>query len=167
MSLDGYIAGPKGEYDWIPHEPEIDWTEFLDRFDTVLMGRKSYEALLRQPSLDTFAGMSVVVASRTLDPAEHPDVTVLGKDLQVFVDGLRGSEGKEIWLFGGGELLRTMLDLGQVDQLEVALVPVILGVGVPLLPPWNHRSPLALETARTYTSGIVLLTYQVVPNPPD
>jgi dihydrofolate reductase len=165
MSLDGFIAGPDGEYDWIPDEPGIDWATFLNRFDTVLMGRRSYEAVLQQPSADAFSGMSVVVASRSLKPSEHPEVTIVGQGLQAFVEELRGQAGKGIWLFGGGDLFRSMLGYGLVDRLEVGLVPVMLGTGIPLLPPWEGRFRLVLEDARTYPSGIVLLSYQVLENP--
>lgn len=167
MSLDGFIAGPEGDYDWIPDEPGIDWAGFMSRFDTVLMGRKSYEETLRQPPSEAFSAMSVIVASRTLDPSAHPKVTVLGEDLQGFLEDLKGRSGKDIWLFGGGELFRTMLDFGLVDQVELGLVPVILGTGISLLPPWKGRSRLALDATRAYPSGIVLLSYQVLKNPAE
>jgi len=163
MSLDGFIAGPRGEYDWIPEEPEIDWTGFLSRFDTVLMGRKSYQAALQHSTAETFTGMSVLVASRKLDRSEHPEVTVVGEGLPEVVKELKTRSGKDIWLFGGGELLRCMLSHRLVDRVELGLVPVILGRGVPLLPPWDGRVQVALDDTRIYRSGIVLVTYRVLP----
>jgi dihydrofolate reductase len=165
MSLDGFIAGPRGEYDWIPNEPGIDWVEFLSRFDTVLMGRRSFEATLSQPPGETFSGMSVVVASRTLDPSAHPEVTTVGKGLQTFVQDLRGRPGKDIWLFGGGGLFGSMLGYGLVDRIEIGLVPVILGAGIPLFPVRTGRSQLTLEDAQAYPSGIVLLSYRALTGP--
>ena len=72
MSLDGFIAGPQGEYDWIPNEPEIDWGAFMARFDTVLMGRRSYEAALAGPGGSLFSSMRTYVFSRTLRPRTIP-----------------------------------------------------------------------------------------------
>ena len=103
MSLDGFIAGPQGEYDWIPNESEIDWGAFMARFDTVLMGRRSYEAALAAPSGSVLPAMPTYVFSRTLQPENHPGVTIVGTDLQPTMENLRrASGGKDIWLFGGG-----------------------------------------------------------------
>src|SRR5918997_2291814 len=109
MSLDGFIAGPAGEYDWIPNEPEIDWGAFMGRFDTVLMGRRSYEAALAAPAGSVLPVMPTYVFSRTLRPEDHPGVTIVGANLDRTVQDLRGGSGKEIWLFGGGQLFRSLL----------------------------------------------------------
>src|SRR5918997_6075539 len=161
MSLDGFIAGPAGEYDWIPNEPEIDWAAFMARFDTVLMGRRSYEAALAAPSGSVLPGMPTYVFSRTLRPEDHPGVTIVGIDLEPTMENLRGRGGKAIWLFGGGELFRSLLERGYVDVVEVGLVPVLLGRGVAFLPGLETRAELRLRDTRRYPSGIVLLTYDV------
>jgi dihydrofolate reductase len=161
MSLDGFIAGPEGEYDWIPNESEIDWAAFMARFDTVLMGRRSYEAALAAPSGSVLPGMSTYVFSRTLRPADHPDVTIVGTDLERTIEDLRGRSGKDIWLFGGGELFRSLLERGHVDVVEVGLVPVLLGQGVPFLPGLGTRTALRLTDTRRYPTGIMLLTYEI------
>src|SRR5688572_4519112 len=98
MSLDGFIAGPQGEYDWIPNEPEIDWGAFMARFDTILMGRRSYVAALRSPAAGTFPEMPTYVFSRTLRPEDHPRVTIVGPNLDETIEGLRRGRGKDIWL---------------------------------------------------------------------
>ena len=159
MSLDGFIAGPRGEYDWIPHEPAIDWGAFMARFDTVLMGRRSYEAAAGGGMLPA---MPTYVFSRTLRPEDHPRVTVVGADVDQTLADLRGRPGKEIWLFGGGALFRGLLERGQVDVVEVGLVPVLLGRGVPFLPGLDQRAVLRLTESRRYPSGIMGLTYDVV-----
>jgi dihydrofolate reductase len=162
MSLDGFIAGPQGEYDWIPNEPEIDWGGFMARFDTVLMGRRSYEAALAAPSGGVLPAMPTYVFSRTLRPEGHPGVTIVATDLEPTMEGLRrGSGGKDIWLFGGGELFRSLLERGYVDVVEVGLVPVLLGRGVPFLPGLGTRAELRLTDSRRYPTGIMLLTYEV------
>lgn len=157
MSLDGYIAGPNGEADWIPEELEIDWGAFMGRFDTVLMGRRSYEAAQAQPGM--LPKLATYVFSRTLRAEEHPGVTVIGSDLRESVERLRAAPGKDIWLFGGGELFRTLVELGLVDLIEVGLVPALLGRGIPFLPGLSNRAALRLTDLKPYPSGIVLLTY--------
>ena len=134
MSLDGFIGGPDGEYDWIPTEPEIDWSAFMGRFDTVLMGRRSYEASIANPGGPAMPGVGTYVFSRTLRPEDHPGVTIVNENLPATLATLRRTPGKEIWLFGGGELFRSLLQLGEVDRIEVGLAPVLLGNGIPCLP---------------------------------
>jgi dihydrofolate reductase len=162
MSLDGFIAGPQGEYDWIPNEPEIDWSAFMARFDTVLMGRRSYEAALAAPGGSVLSAMPTYVFSRTLRPEDPPEVTIVGANLDQTVEDLRGRSGKDIWLFGGGELFRSLLERRYVDVVEVGMVPVLLGRGIPFLPGLDRKAELRLTDLRRYPTGIMLLTYEVV-----
>jgi dihydrofolate reductase len=164
MSLDGFIAGPQGEYDWIPDESEMDWEAFMARFDTVLMGRRSYEAALATPGGSVFPGMATYVFSRTLRPQDHPGVTIVGTDLESAIEELRRRSGKEIWLFGGGDLFRSLLERGYVDLIEVGLVPMLLGKGIPFLAGLAKRVALRLTATRRYPTGIMLLTYEVEPD---
>lgn len=165
MSLDGFIAGPNGEYDWIPNEPEMDWSGFMSRFDTVLMGRRSYEAALAAPSGSVLPGMPTYVFSRTLRREDHPDVTIVGSNLESTMEDLRGAPGKkEIWLFGGGNLFQSLLERGYVDVVEVGLVPVLLGRGIPFLPGLGTTTVLRLTDTRRYPTGIILLTYEIPRN---
>jgi len=161
MSLDGYIAGPNGEADWIVADPEVDFAALWAQFDTGLMGRRTYEAALPRLGEAAFQGMKTVVASRTLRPADHPNVTVLPELNRDQMQALRAQGGKDIWLFGGGEIFRTLLEMGQVDTVEVSIMPVLLGGGVPLLPPPPQRAKLKLSGHKIYRSGIVSLIYEV------
>jgi dihydrofolate reductase len=159
-SLDGYVAGPNGEADWIPMDPDIDFGAIFARFDTFLMGRKTYEAATAQGHGGT--GGRTIVFSRTLDPARHRRVTVVADRVAETVTALKAESGKDIWLFGGGSLFRSLASLGLVDRVEVVIVPTMLGGGIPLLPTPSGRIPLTLEGHRVYPkSGIVLLDYAV------
>jgi dihydrofolate reductase len=162
MSLDGYIAGPDGESDWIIMDPEIDFGAIFQSFDTVLMGRRTFEAT-RSHGGGSMPGMKAVVVSRTLRPEDCPGVTLIGDPIAESVPQLRAGPGKDIWLFGGGGLFRSLLDARLVDTVEVAVIPVLLGGGVPLLPPPARRARLELTASKVYKTGIVSLEYAVKP----
>lgn len=159
-SLDGFIAGPKGEFDWIVQDPTIDFGEIFGAFDTIVMGRHTYELMMREGRSPKEFGMKVLVASTTLDPSTNPDVEIIASGLKETVSGLKKKAGKDIWLFGGGILFRSLFDAGLVDRLEVSLIPVLLGDGIPLVPP-GRRCQLLFKDSRTFPSGIVSLTYEV------
>jgi dihydrofolate reductase len=160
-SLDGYIAGPRGEYDWIVMDPDIDFAALADQFDTYLMGRTTYEMMRRDGHQ---VQGDVYVFSRTLKQKDHQGVTIVDRDPEGTVLELKTRPGKDIWLWGGGKLFHSLLELGLVDRVEVAVVPALLGAGVPLLPGPALRRALTLEAHRLYPkSGIVLLEYAVNP----
>jgi len=156
MSLDGYISGPNGEADWIVMDPDIDFVAMFMQFDTFLIGRKTFEAM---NSAASRSSVKTYVFSRTLTKAKG---ATLSDDPAGVVQRLKAEEGKDIWLFGGGELFRSVLELGLVDRVEVAIIPVLLGGGRPLLPQTQARSKLKLAAHRHYPkSGIVMLEYDV------
>lgn len=162
MSLDGYVAGPNGEADWIVMDPDFDFPKFMARFDAVLMGRKTFEMSQKQYGGDgSMPGMTAYVVSRMLRQQDHAGVTIIAGKLKETVNALRKAPGKEIWLFGGGELFRSMLDQRLVDAIEVAVVPVLLGGGIPLLPPPADRAKLKLVDHIASETGNVRLTYSV------
>ena len=160
MSLDGFIAGSKGEYDWIIDDPTLDMGALFSRFDTLLMGRRTFELARSQGSLLESMHMRVVVVSSTLDPVQYKDMTIVSSGVAPAVAALKAEPGKDIWLFGGGVLFRSLLDGGVVDEVQVAVIPVLLGSGVPLIPEGRRRS-LHLDESKIYPSGIVLLSYSV------
>jgi dihydrofolate reductase len=165
MSLDGYIADPTGGYDWIVIDPDIDFEAMFAGYDAVLMGRKSYDAA-KQPGGYGMPGKKAYVFSRTLKQADCPDATV-SDDPKQTVTALREMKGKDIWLFGGGELFRSLLELRLVDGVEVAVIPVLLGGGLPMLPSPGTGAKLALiEHQVNRKTGTVLLKYDVGYSPP-
>ena len=105
---------------------------------------------------------TTIVVSRTLRPEDHPRLSIIAEDLEGAVSRLRAAPGKDIWLFGGGALFRSLLDLGLVDAIEVGVMPVLLGGGVPLLPSRSHWTNLTLMSSKTYkATGTVGLEYAI------
>jgi dihydrofolate reductase len=158
-SLDGYIAGPNGEYDWIPMDPDIDFAAIHARYSGIVMGRKSSEASAGDgmgPSLPTY------VYSRTLEAGER-DGVVFSQDAVAHVRRLKQEDGKPLWLWGGGELFRELAAASLVDAVEVGLVPVILGGGIPLMASPGAKLALRLREQTVYRkTGTLLLEYEVV-----
>ena len=138
MSLDGYIAGPNGEYDWIVQDPDIDFAEMFARFDMFWMGRRTFEMMV-QAGRAEIPGKRIVVFSRTLQQRDYPKVTVLAEIEPKSLASLRDQASKDVWLFGGGSLFRSLLEIDLVDAVEVAIVPILLGAGIPFLPATSHR----------------------------
>ena len=161
MSLDGFIAAPNEEIDWIEPDPEVDFAALWAQFDTFLMGRRTYEIGIRMMGEKAFRGMKVFVFSRTLKQLEHPRATLLSELNGDWVRGLKAESGRDIWLFGGGAMFRSFLDARLVDTVEVNLVPVLLGDGVPLLPPPYTPAKLNLLSHNVSRSGRVSLVYEI------
>lgn len=162
MSLDGFIAGPNGEYDWILHDPDIDFEGQMAQFDTFLIGRKTFDVMRRMGGAGSSRGITNIVCSRTLEPSDCPHA-VLSADAASTVSELRQKPGKDIALFGGGELFRSLLAAGLVDEVGVCVIPVLLGGGVPLLALPADRARLALTRHRVYEkTGCVGLEYAIV-----
>ena len=160
MSLDGYIAGPKGEHDWITMNPELDFAAMFGRFDTLLVGRRTFDTMVAAGRA-TMPGMKTIVFSRTLQQEDHPEVTIVAKDERKMVASLKAQDGKDIWLFGGGLLFSSLAGAGLVDAVEVGIVPVLLGAGVPLSPELKKRIKLELRGHTVYKNGMVSLEYGV------
>ena len=159
-SLDGYIAGPKGEFDWIVVDPEIDFEAMYAGFGGLVMGRRSYDVFVETggavgPALPTY------VYSRTMPEGSRDGVTFVA-DAVPHVRSLKAQDGKPLWLWGGGELFRELAQAGLVDGIDVAIVPVLVGGGIQLLPPPASRMSLQLRSHRMYpTTGTLFLEYEV------
>lgn len=150
ISLDGYIARKDGTYDWLATETwERDWGKFMAQFDCVLMGRVSLEHMLAAfPSKgkpkNPYGKTETYVFSRTWEKCDVENVSLYSGDLKKLVKNLKAKKGKNIWLFGGGNLAKSFLDEGLVDELQIGIVPYLLRSGLPLFPESMSEVPLKL-----------------------
>ena len=162
-SLDGYIAGPGDEYDWIVIDPDIDFQAMYDAFGGLVMGRRSYDVFAASGGADAPA-MPSYVYSRHLPEGVRDGIT-FARDAVAHVRALKSEAGKPLWLGGGGELFRELAAADLVDGVDVAIVPVVLGGGRPLMASPGLRLTLRLRSHRLYPkTGTLMLEYDVVRN---
>jgi dihydrofolate reductase len=163
-SADGFIARPNGAVDWLDrkHPPgDYGMPRFYRAVDTVIMGRKTWEIgkRLGQP---LYPGKINYVLSRTRRRSSVDGITFLRGPVRRIAAGLRRTPGRDIWLVGGAGLFGAFLDAGQLDQLIIHVVPVLIGTGIPLLSPRHREVPLRLLSSRRFADGVVRLQYSIV-----
>lgn len=169
VSLDGYIEGPNGEYDWCIVDDDMGFDTYFDRFDCALYGRKSYELFGSQTPehlsedekthFEKMLRMKKYVFSDSLKEVNKDDELVRSHEVVEKVNELKNTEGKDIWLFGGSSLVTTFVNHNLIDVYEVALHPIVLGAGKPLFIDIQQRVHLQLESSKPSKSGVVMLTY--------
>ena len=160
VSLDGFIEGPNGEFDWCFTDQDYGMKAFFGRINAMFIGRKSYEVALGMEEVNAgfFPKMQEYVFSNSLEQVKGDRILVRG-DIEQQVRAIKQTEGKDIWLFGGADLTASLLDLGLVDEIGMAVHPLLLGAGKPLFSNIQGRLPLVLADAKTYSSGLVFLRY--------
>ena len=161
VSLDSFIEGPNGEYDWCFTDQDYGLQEFFTRIDTVFVGRKTYEMSLEMEGGGAgFPKFKEYIFSTTLDKVKD-GATLIKGNIQAEVEKIKKEKGKDIWLFGGASLTTSLMNLGLVDELSLAVHPILLGRGKPLFNNIKDRIKLKLVDTKTYSSGLVSLTYNV------
>ena len=172
-SLDGYIARPDGGVDWLDEVaaqgdgPEEDFgcAEFLAGIGTVLMGRVTYDQILTFGVDYPYPGTAGYVFSRTRAGQRDENVEFVEvADIPRFISRLKAASDRHIWLVGGGLLIQEFLRLDLIDRIIMTVMPVILGEGILLFPPPTPRRDLLLVESRSFSSGIVQLTYRRAAN---
>jgi len=160
VSLDGYIEGPNGEYDWCLTDQDYGMSDFFKRIDSSFMGRKTYELTLSMGdvAMPGFPKLKEYVFSNTLQEVKKGVILIKG-DIAEQVKKIKNEPGKDIWLFGGASLTASLMNLGLVDEIGLAVHPILLGGGKPLFSQIDHRVHLDLMDTKTYSSGLVSLTY--------
>ena len=162
VSLDGYIEGPNGEFDWCFTDQDYGMSAFFKRIDTTFMGRKTYELALAMEGEITagFPKMKEYVFSKTLKKVKE-GVVLIKRNIKKEVEKIKNEKGRDIWLFGGAELISSLMNLELVDEIILAVHPVILGGGKVLFKEIKERTWLTLADHKIYPGGLVFLTYKV------
>ncbi|MCB0711867.1 MAG: dihydrofolate reductase [Ignavibacteriae bacterium] len=164
VSLDGLIEGPNGEYDWCFTDQDYGMAEFFNRIDALFIGRKSYEMMLGMGGdsveIPGMPKLTEYVFSNSLEEVNANAILVSG-DIVSQVEKIKGEEGKDIWLFGGADLTEALMNAGLVDELSLAVHPIVLGAGKPLFAGVNRRVHLDLINSKPWSSGLVTLNYRV------
>ena len=161
VSLDGFIEGPNGEYDWCFTDQDYGLSAFFKRVDAIFMGRKSYEvAQSSGGGQNPWKGMTTYVFSNSIKEVKGKDVKLISGDAEGQVRAMKEQDGKDIWLFGGAELTTFFLNKGLVDELWLSIHPVLLGAGKPLFQNIRERKSLKLVEHKVFDTGLVSLIYQ-------
>jgi len=170
-SADGYIARPDGDVEWLNRRPQnVDYGmgTFRRTIDTILLGRKTYDWALEYCKKNGIKTDSVFdkktphyVFSRKPPKRAAPGVEFVSESVKTFAQRLRGKPGKHIWMMGGGELIASFLDAGEIDEFDIHVIPNFIGEGIPLVAPRHRDVPLRLRSSRKYPDGVVRLRYDV------
>ena len=159
VSLDGYIEGPNGEYDWCFTDQDYGMADFYKRIDAMFIGRKSYELFsMSGEVMPGFPTVTEYVFSTTLKEVK-PGAILINQNVAEAVKRIKNEAGKDIFLFGGASLTSSLLNLSLIDECWISVHPIILGSGKPLFSDIKNRIPLKLIDTKTYSSGLVSLTY--------
>jgi dihydrofolate reductase len=157
VSLDGFIEGPNGEYDWCFTDQDYGLTDFFKGVDAIFMGRKSYEVSSTMEENNPWKGMKTYLFSRSIDKSPANDVELVRSLDEAKI--IMNKPGKDIWLFGGAELTTAFINAGLVDELWLSVHPILLGSGKPLFQNIDGRKNLKLIESKAYETGLVSLKY--------
>jgi dihydrofolate reductase len=169
-SADGYIARPDGDLEWLNRRPrtaDYGLRAFYPTVDTILLGRKTYDwGLAYQKKTGQKGSMfdakvANYVFSRKPPKKATPDVKFVSEPVKAFARHLRETPGKNVWMMGGGELIASFLDVGEIDEFDIHVMPVFIGEGIPLVAPRHRDVSLRLLASQQYPDGVVRLRYEV------
>lgn len=169
ISADGFIARKDGGVDWLDRpRPKGNYGmgEFYKSIDTILLGRKTYDFVVQ------FVKEGKSIPKSEHEPkhfvfSRHPPRKVLPgfefvkESIKTFAKRLRTEKGKDIWMMGGGGILGSFLDEGEIDEFIIHVIPIFIGEGIPLIAPRHRTVPLKLLSTKKYSDGVVRLHYAV------
>lgn len=164
-SLDNYFARKDNSVDWLMWSDEVSamMANYWKTFDTILMGRKTYEVALQQSKgkSNPYSGMKSYVFSRTLKEGKDKSVEIVGHDAALFVSKLKGEAGKDICVMGGGDFAKTLFEADLIDEIGFNIHPVLLGSGIPIFYEMKKQIDLELIECKPLKNGCVAVTYRV------
>ena len=169
-SADGYIARPDGDVEWLNRRPDAQdygMRDFYRSIDTILFGRKTYDwALAYQKKSGSKASIfdkNVVnyIFSRNPPKEVVPGAEFVSEPVKQFAQRLRSTSGKHIWMMGGGEIIASFLDAGEIDEFDIHVIPTFIGEGIPLIAPRHRDVSLQLLSLEKYPDSAVRLRYEV------
>jgi dihydrofolate reductase len=165
-SLDGFIAGPNDELDWLPAHgagAEDTFTPFMKEIGALLMGRRTYDVVCGFEGAWPYGDTPVLVATQRPLTAKVPSVrAVSGTTEELITQAIHAAAGRDVYI-DGGALIRAALDANLIDEIVVTVIPVVLGQGLPLFAGVRARHPLTLLNSRPIGAGMVQLTYALKP----
>ncbi len=173
-SADGYIARPDGDVEWLNRRPSNDdygMRAFYRTIDTILLGRKTYDWALNYSRKHRVKGsmfdpkVANYVFSRKPPKKAAEGVEFVSEPVKAFARRLRTTPGKHIWMMGGGELIASFLDAGEIDEFDIHLIPTLIGKGIPLIAPRHRDVALHLRSVRKFSDGSIRLRYEVTTRP--
>lgn len=162
-SIDGRIAESDGGMEWlsgfpITEEMNYGYKDFIASIDTIIMGGRSWREMSNMDAMGTYADKSVYVVSHH-NWGEEENIKFITENITERIAALRNEPGKDIWLFGGGELISMLLAANLIDEMQISYIPVILGKGIPLFPEQSKESNWILTKSIAYSSGILKADY--------
>ncbi|MGZ4874782.1 MAG: dihydrofolate reductase family protein [Candidatus Angelobacter sp.] len=165
MSLDGFIARPDGDVAWLDRpRPKGDYGmgEFFKTIDTILWGRKTYAKGIEM-GMKAGYGPKIknYVFSRQPQQSALPGFAWTSEPVKTFAQRLRAQPGNDIWMMGGGEIIASFLDEGEIDEFSIHVIPILIGEGIPLIQPRHRSIPLKLLSSKAFPDGVVHLSYRV------
>lgn len=164
MSLDGKIARSDGSVDWLNELPNPDnndygYEDFYASVDITLQGNTTYQQILGFPGSFPYPNTTNYVFSRQTDRKDTEHVQFVSGDIASFVKQRKEEEGQDIWLIGGGQINTVFLNAGLIDEMQLFVMPLVVGDGLPLFASTPIETQFNLFATERYPSGAVRLTY--------
>lgn len=154
ISLDGFIAGPHGEINWLYSDDDYGYFDFYAGIDTLLMGRTTYDFVAQMSPYPHMDRMNYVF-TRTLTSALTAYLRFVAGDPVEFTKKLLTEPGKPVWLVGGGQINAILFEAGLVDEIVLSIHPVVLGKGIHLFTGPVSQTGFRTLSAKTFPSGLV------------
>ena len=166
-SMDGYIARHDGDVSWLDRpapKGHYGIGAFMKSIDTILWGRKTYTKGIEMGMKDGGFGPKIknYLFSRQPQDSLLAEFELVRNPIKPFMERLRAKPGKHIWMMGGGEIIGSFLDEGEIDELSIKVIPILIGEGIPLIKPRHRSVPLRLISTRKFSDGVVHLHYAVL-----